>query len=343
LKDKYKAAVIGCGRIGSIFDQHSKRKIISTHCGAYSNHNLTELIAVSDINKDMLDNCKQFWQIENGYLSYEEMLNEESIDILSICTYNDSHLPIVKQAVKNNVKVILCEKPIADNLEDAEEIISLCKKNNVKLSVNHFRRNDDLFKEIKKDIFENYFGEVQFANFYYTRGIANSGSHLFDLIRYLFGEVKSINAYKSIKDYGEDPTISAIIEFNNSITCNIIGLDGNNYRVFDLEIFGSKKVIKINSAKNIELFKSRNSLRSSEFNELFAINHNYLHLINSQYFLNTIDNLIESIEGKKDINCSGLDGLKSLELILATNVSSEENTKLEVPFNLPLSRKIISN
>ena len=37
-----------------------------------------------------------------------------------------------------------------------------------------------------------FFGEIQHVNFYYTRGIANSGTHLFDLLRYLFGEVKFI-------------------------------------------------------------------------------------------------------------------------------------------------------
>ena len=46
----YNAAVIGCGRIGSLFDSDKKRKIISSHCGAYTNHSKTKLISVCDVN-----------------------------------------------------------------------------------------------------------------------------------------------------------------------------------------------------------------------------------------------------------------------------------------------------
>ena len=229
-------------------------------------------------------------------------------------------------------------------MNDANEIIKLCKKNKILLAINHFRRNDSFFIKLKEDISRMFFGEIQHVNFYYTRGIANSGTHLFDLLRYLFGEVKFINSYKMINDFGHDPTISALLEFENNLTCNIIGLNGDNFRVFDIEIFGTKKVIKIDSAKNIRLFESRSSLRSSEFNELFKIENNYNNTFNSQYFINTIDNIIQAIE--KDsyhhINCSGEDGLKSLELILGSIISFEKKIKLISPFKLPISKKIFS-
>ena len=338
----YKAAVIGCGRIGSIFDQDNKRKNISTHCGAYTNHSLTELVAVCDLNKNLLDNSMHYWGVQKGYTDYCKMLKNEKIDILSICTYNNTHLDIIKKTVQSGVKAIFCEKPISDNLNDASKIMELCNKNDVLVAINHFRRNDELFKTIKKDIAEKVFGEIQHVNFYYTRGIGNSGSHLFDLLRFLFGDIKEIYSYKGILDYGKDPTISSINKFESDVSCHIIGLNGNDYRVFDLEIYGTKKVIKIDSAKNVTLFESKQSKRSSEFNELLKVKNTY-NKNNSPYFLNSIDNIVASLIQREELNCSAFDGLKSLELIVATSLSYEENRVIHSPFNLPDNKKIESN
>jgi len=327
----YKAAVVGCGRIGSLFDFDKKNKIIRSHCGAYTKHQNTILASVCDIDLKKAKNAKEQWDIDSYYNDHNEMLDKEDIDILSICTHPDSHEEIIKDAVNNAVKAIFCEKPISNNMDSALNILELCKSNNIKLAINHQRRWDPYFINLKNEIINMKFGKLQHINFYYTRGIANTGSHLFDLLRYLFGEIKSVNAISLIEEIIGDPTISCTLEMENSLLCNLIGLDGRYYRVFDLEIYGSKSKISIDTSKRTRFFFPSASRRSSEFNELYEMPNDKTTIENSETIINSVTNIIDDIEGSNKIQCSGIDGYKSLELILATMLSNERNEKITLP------------
>ena len=310
MKDKanYNAGVVGCGRIGSTFDLDKKRKIISSHCGAYNYNKKTNLISVCDIDREKAIQSQAQWSVNNFYIDYKKMLDNEMIDILSICTQPEYHEEIINYAVKKNIKAIFCEKPIATNLKSAKNIISKCKDNNILLAVNHFRRWDKFFLSLKKNLNKDKHGKIEHVNFYYTRGIANTGSHLFDLLRYLFGNVSSVESISFLDEIENDPTISCILEFENGLFCNLIGLDGRNYRIFEIEIFTSKSKISIDTSKKIKLFEAKPSKRSSEFKELYEtsiVDENY-NL--NQPFINSINNIIECIDKKLFPNCKGDDG-----------------------------------
>jgi len=327
----YKTAVIGCGRIGSLFDLDDKRKIISSHCGAYNAHKSTKLVSVCDIDINKAASCSDQWKVGNYYSDFKKMLDNEKIDILSICTHPYSHHEIIDFAVKYDLKAIFCEKPISHSIASANQIVKLCKENDVYLAINHFRRWDKFFVSFRDKLLNNEFGTIQHINFYYTRGISNTGSHLFDLLRFLFGDISSIKSISSIEELNDDPTLSCIIELDNGKFCNLIGLDGRYYRIFDLEIFTSKYKILIDTSKKIRLYKSEPSKRSSEFNELYEFTSNQKENKNNQIFLNTISNIIESIENKIPINCTGIDGKNSLELIIASKVSNVAKKKVLLP------------
>ncbi len=94
-------------------------------------------------------------------------------EIVSICTPPETHLDVLLGLLDRNEKVkgIYCEKPIATILEDADMMIDLCHKRNVILQVNHQRR----------------FGNPKFS---FNRGILNNGTHMFDLLRMYFGDIR---------------------------------------------------------------------------------------------------------------------------------------------------------
>ena len=95
---RYRAGVIGCGRIGFEFDKDPNRKYIATHTGAYNYVKDIELVAVCDIDKKRLKGCMERWNIPAGYSDLKEMLKRENLDILSICTLSSTHYPILKEA-----------------------------------------------------------------------------------------------------------------------------------------------------------------------------------------------------------------------------------------------------
>ena len=144
----YRAAIIGCGFIGV--------KAPDNHLQAYLDCEDVELVAV----------CDKQPTITNRWVRYKDMVKHERLDIVSVCTPPETHREIVCD-IAPYVKAIYCEKPIALTLEDADTMIETCARYNVILQVNHQRN----FMRPK---------------FRYSRGIINTGTHMFALIQHLF-------------------------------------------------------------------------------------------------------------------------------------------------------------
>lgn len=332
----YKAAVIGCGRIGCGFDEDSKRKNISTHAGAYKNNSKTELVALVDLNQDVLKKYAARFNVQKTYTSAEEMLKIEKPDILSICTWNATHHELVKLAVQNNVKAIFCEKPISNNIQNAKDMIKLCRENKVILMIDHQRRFDKTHQEIKKFLDNNGLGRIQQVNFYYTAGIANTGSHMFDLLRLFFGDVDWVKAFKSanLSPNPNDPNFDGIIKFKNDIFCSIHALDVKNYLIFDLNIMGAKGRIHLtNSGFTVNYFEAKDSEFFSGYKELVESNSPITNHP-KEFMVNAVQHLVECLNNKNNPISSGEDGLASFELICAFHESAKEGgKKIFLPLN----------
>lgn len=115
---------INVGIIGSQF-------AAGLHAESYKRFPVVKMQAVA-----ALDNLQEFstkYGIPNTYEDYEEMFKKEDIDLLSVCVPNFLHKKIVIAAAEAGIKNIVCEKPIATSIEDAQEMIDVCKKHNARL------------------------------------------------------------------------------------------------------------------------------------------------------------------------------------------------------------------
>ena len=85
------------------------------------------------------------------------------------------------------------------------------------------RRFDKFYYNIKNLIEKNSFGSIQNIVIYYGGGIANTGSHIFDLIQFLFGNISWVEGKKSLNlsNNLSDPNLNGIIRTKSSITCNL--------------------------------------------------------------------------------------------------------------------------
>jgi predicted dehydrogenase len=162
----YNAAIIGAGRIGVEFED--------CHARAYKDHPSTELVAIFDRQLDKADKAADKWNVPIVGDQYWGM-GELGLDIVSICTPPQTHLGVVKDVLvcNPNLKAIYCEKPITIILEEAREMVAVCKEAGVLLVINHQRR----------------FGTPTFT---FSRGLFNTGTHMVDLLRQYFGEVKNV-------------------------------------------------------------------------------------------------------------------------------------------------------
>ncbi|MGB8707617.1 MAG: Gfo/Idh/MocA family oxidoreductase [Dehalococcoidia bacterium] len=332
---KYRAGIVGCGRIGSEFDDAPKRKVISTHAGAYSAVDEVELVAVCDLNKERLKKCGKRWHVPSLYQDYGEMLRKEALDILSICTWNSTHLDIVKEAVNSGVKAIFCEKPIADSLKNADEMIKLCDEKKVILQIDHQRRFDEFHQDVRSFVQNGKLGRIQQVSFYYTAGIANTGSHMFDLLRFFFGDVAWVQAtYSQNKSPNiNDPNIDGIVKFRDGIFCAIQACDVQEFLIFEIDCIGTKGRLNLtHSGFDVEFYKVRESELFSGYKEIFKSDFPINKKAPREFMVSAIRHLVECLkEGQKPI-CSGEDGRAALELICAFHESARaDGNKISLP------------
>jgi predicted dehydrogenase len=330
---KFRCGLIGLGRIGCGFDDDSKS--IKTHAGAYSSNPKTDLVAICDIDKQKLEKYGNKYGIDRRYTDLESMLEREKLDLLSICTLSDSHLKIVEKAVKHNIKGIFLEKPISDSLESASKIVKLCRDAKIKLQIDHQRRFDPFYQEIKKLLKTDPFIKIQNVNIYYGGGISNTGSHLFDLIRLFFGDIAWVEGCfaKNALENPNDPNIDGKIVCKNDISCYLHSVNFNNYRLFELDVLGSNGRLKIDLTKSTAEYFTVKEIKNGQIYKALTPSE-FVHATRTDAIVLGLEDLCESIENNREPLCSGEDGRASLEITMALLNSANQNCSR---INLPLT------
>ena len=340
--EKYNAAIIGCGRIGSEFDDDPlmrKNYGIASHAGAYVDNPEIEMIAATDISEKKLSYFGQRWGVNSLYIDYEEMLNKENIDILSICTPNSTHLQIFEKAVNAGIKAIFCEKPISDSLENAEKMVDIARKNNIIFLINHRRRWDGLYRDVKEFLSLGGLGDIQQVGCYYNAGIANTGCHMFDILRMFFGDAKTVTAHYNEDSNKFDPNMDGYITFENNVSVSVQSMDIKNYLIFEFDIYGSNGRLRMeHNGFKLSYWKATESQRYKGLNELMP-EKSPVALSEPAMFKNAIHDIVDCLKNKKQPACTGDDGVKALELISAFHLSAKAES---LAVSLPLKdRKFI--
>lgn len=245
-KKKFKAAVVGCSGIGAAAVIYNKAVRPGTHAESYEKNKKTDLVALVDIDKDKLAEVGKRFPKARMYTDIGDMMAAEKPDIVSIATPTKMHCKNVLEVTKYKVPVILCEKPIAYSAADAGKMIAACKKNNVRLFINHQRHFDRLLGKWSDKVNGGFLGQVYQGNAYYYNGLYNFGTHLIDLMRMFLGEPTSvIGMYnKSTFDSASDPNIDGLIIFPHDLKMTLQSVS-KNYGLFGLRIYGEKGMLNI--------------------------------------------------------------------------------------------------
>ena len=221
-----RVGIIGCGWAG---EQHIR---------AYRSLEDVVVLAVADINEGKAKRFATKWKVKAWYKDYRMLLKNPEIDAVSICVPHHLHSKISVEAAEMG-KHILCEKPLAISLKEADEMIKAAEKAGIILMVAENVRFHPINLKIKELIDEGFIGEVFLARIFrdheiheYLRarpwfldkkkaggGIWISGGiHDVDALRMLLGEVEEISMFQAKKVFlemeGED-TIAAVMKFKS--------------------------------------------------------------------------------------------------------------------------------
>lgn len=149
----FKIGIIGCGGIA-----HGK------HMPALKNQPNAEMVAFCDIVEERAREAADKFGVPGArvYTDYRELLKEESIEVVHVCTPNDSHADISIAAMEAG-KHVMCEKPMAKTAADARRMRDVAKRTGRKLSIgyqNRFRADSQYLKKICS---EGELGEIYYA------------------------------------------------------------------------------------------------------------------------------------------------------------------------------------
>ncbi len=241
-----KTLIVGCGNIAGAFDMYQNNSPL-THIGAYKDHGKFDISACVEPDKEIRMKFATHWDIENKFSNMDEVVASGlEFDVISICSPTSFHYSNVCEAIKISPKIIFCEKPLANNYLDAVKIKELCKEAGVKLAVNHSRRWDPKIIELKDEIASGKLGEIRSVIGFYNKGVLNNGSHMIDLIFNLFDSLNVVSAISAVNDYFEDdPTVTALLKTDSGMPIHLVAAHASEYALFELEIIGSKKTIRM--------------------------------------------------------------------------------------------------
>jgi len=118
MKDQIKAGIVG-SQFGAMLHADSYRRLAHVKMQAVASPNNPDKFADE-------------YNIPKRYKNYREMFEKEDLDMISVCVPNFLHKEIVLAAVEAGQKAIICEKPLATNLEDGRVMAEACRQNNIK-------------------------------------------------------------------------------------------------------------------------------------------------------------------------------------------------------------------
>jgi len=315
---KMKAGIVGCGNIGSLIDKYPGKKPVYTHAGAYFLHPNYELITGADTNKKRLYLFGKKWGIKKIYLDYRKMIDKEMPDIVSVCTPKEFHYEIVRYAAEKGVKVIFCEKPFTGNPYKARELINLCKRRNVMLAINFTRRYVYSFRKIKQIISEGELGLIQKVNCLYTKGIINNGSHMIDILSFIFGNSKTVKKLSPTKKSSlikNDFDVDFKLDFKKGFIAYIFCCEGKHYGLFEIDIIGSLGRIRVtDSGFEIKHYRVHESPLFKGYKELEAEGMEIRSGMENA-FTCAIENIYRAYHKKENLLCSGIEALNTVEII----------------------------
>ena len=200
---KLRVGIIGTGGISNFHMAGYKR---------LAEEGRVEIAAVCDINEEKVRAYSERYGVPKWYLDYNEMMEKENLDCVSVCTWNAAHKGATIAALRGGADV-LCEKPMAMNAAEAEEMLAVARETGHLLQVGFVRRfgNDaDLVRQFRD---AGSLGDIYYAKATYLRRdgcpggwfgdkaysgggpLIDLGVHVIDLVRYLSGTPKPITAF----------------------------------------------------------------------------------------------------------------------------------------------------
>lgn len=340
---KIRVALVGCGRIAK------------NHFGAVKEHgDALELVAVCDVDSKRRAEAEKEHGVP-GYSRMADLLTDQRLDAVILATPSGIHADQAIEAAEAGVHVIT-EKPMATRWQDGIAMVRACDNAGVRLFVVKQNRRNPTIQLLKQTIDKGRFGRIYSVqlNVFWTRpqeyydqdawrgtwefdggALMNQASHYVDLMDWLIGPIESVQAMTA--------TLARRIEVEDSAVVNMRWRSGalgcmnvsmltypKNYEG-SITILGEKGTARIGgvAVNEIQTWEFADadpdtdeqiSQASYETTSVYGFGH-------PLYY----ENVVKTLRGQSSAETHGREGLRSLELLIATYLSARDGRRVSLP------------
>jgi UDP-N-acetyl-2-amino-2-deoxyglucuronate dehydrogenase len=339
---RIRLALVGCGRISA------------KHIEAAEKHSENaRIVAVCDTNRDALEAAVEQTRAE-GYDSLQKLLQQAEVDMVVLSTPSGLHPEQTIEAARAGVHV-MTEKPMATRWSDGQRMVRACDAAGVRLFVVKQNRRNATLSLLKRAIDKKRFGRIYMVNInvfwsrpqeYYDSarwrgtwefdggGFMNQASHYVDLLDWLIGPVESVQAYTA--------TLARNIEVEDSGVMSVrwrsgaLGSVNVTMLTYPKNLEGSITIIGENGTVRIGGV-AVNEIQHWEFRDP---DEDDAKLVSASYETTSVygyghplyyDNVIKTLRGEAEPETDGREGLKSLEVLIATYLSARDGRRISLP------------
>jgi predicted dehydrogenase len=335
----YRGALIGCGHISW------------QQLWAWGQIETAEIVAVCDLDGDRARQRAQEFGIRAVYTDYERMLDEVALDFVDIATRPTSHLELVAAAADRGMDV-LCQKPLANSLAEADQMVSACREAGVTLMVNENARHQAWFRKLKALLDEGALGVPHYARFEersrcslpvpdfgdqsYLQDmprlvVHEMGVHYLDTARYFFGEADVAYAHlRRVSPHIAGEDLAVLLVAFGGLICVIdvnwssIAEPAPEVAWGSVRVEGTQGTVALGQDGVLTLY-------TGDGQQTWAFPEGTI----GQSFVATQRHFIECLDMGREPETSGAETLKTMGLVFAAYRSAAEERAVRVNEVLP--------
>jgi UDP-N-acetylglucosamine 3-dehydrogenase len=259
---KVNVAVIGAGYWG--------RKIISEYAQMAKGDSWIALRSVCDPLEENLRYCENNFDVPLLAQHYKEVLTNQDVDAVNLCTPNETHYELCKEALEAG-KHVLVEKPMTLSSGEAYKLVDLAHSKNLVLSVGHIFRFNNALRKVRDLVKSGFFGDIFWLKFQWTTlmppipgrdVVTDLAPHPFDISNFLLNTWPSKITCRA-KAYRRDKLEEMayiLAEFDNNVLAHfeLSWLSPGKSR--EVCLMGSAKFARIDClTQNIQIFENDHS------------------------------------------------------------------------------------
>ncbi|MSU36833.1 MAG: Gfo/Idh/MocA family oxidoreductase [Pedosphaera sp.] len=243
--------VIGCGAIGTL------------HANAIRQSNLATLLAVCDTDFAKAETLGMAGSKAQAFSSFEKMLADTPLDAVTVATPDRLHLQPVLAAIRQGLHVF-CEKPLAGTAAEAARLVRAARTGGVQLGVDYNRRFAFGYQKAKQLLDAGCAGSVCQVAFHVCDGVpakvasqphallTSLLSHHIDLLRFLCGEIISVQALFHGPSRNRPHDVSLIAQFASGAVGSITAgwRNGQARTVEHLRLAGTQGVVIVDDVQH---------------------------------------------------------------------------------------------